>query len=68
MKAVRREEVPVAIVGDGVEFRRQEIGGDLTVAPAISSRRLNHDVGKPSPQAARCDRSFQSHRTGTSRS
>lgn len=32
MKAVRREDVPVAIEGDGVEFRRQEIGGDLTVA------------------------------------
>ena len=28
MKAVRREDVPVAIEGDGVEFRRQEIGGD----------------------------------------
>jgi hypothetical protein len=32
MKAVAREDVPIAIEGDGVEFRRQEIGGDLTVA------------------------------------
>jgi hypothetical protein len=32
MKAVRREDAPVAIEGDGLEFRRQEIGGDLTVA------------------------------------
>jgi hypothetical protein len=32
MNAVRREDVPVAIEGDGLEFRRQEIGGDLTVA------------------------------------
>jgi hypothetical protein len=32
MQAVRREDVPVAIAGDGVEFRKQEIGGDLTVA------------------------------------
>jgi hypothetical protein len=32
MKAVKREDVPIAIEGDGVEFRRQEIGGDLTVA------------------------------------
>ena len=32
MKAVKREDVPVAIEGDGVELRMQEIGGDLTVA------------------------------------
>jgi len=32
MKAVRREDAPVAIEGDGLEFRRQEIGGNLTVA------------------------------------
>ena len=31
MNAVTREEVPVAIEGDGVELRRTEIGGDLTV-------------------------------------
>ncbi len=32
MNAVTRNEVPVAIEGDGVEFRRMEIGGDLSVA------------------------------------
>ena len=32
MNAVKREDVPVAIEGDGVELRMQEIGGDLTVA------------------------------------
>jgi hypothetical protein len=32
MNAVRREDVPVAIEGDGVELRKQEIGGNLTVA------------------------------------
>jgi hypothetical protein len=32
MKAVRREEVPMAIEGDGLEFRKQEIGGDMSVA------------------------------------
>jgi hypothetical protein len=32
MKAVRREEVPMAIEGDGLEFRKQELGGDMSVA------------------------------------
>src|SRR3954468_18384904 len=32
MNAVGRKDAPVAIEGDGLEFRRQEIGGDLTVA------------------------------------
>jgi hypothetical protein len=32
MNAVKREDVPVAIEGDGVELRMQEIGGNLTVA------------------------------------
>ena len=32
MKAVARTEAPVAIEGDGVEFRKQAIGGGMTVA------------------------------------
>ena len=32
MKAVARTEAPVVIEGDGVEFRKQEIGGGMTVA------------------------------------
>jgi hypothetical protein len=32
MKAFRREEVPIAIEGDGLEFRKDEIGGDMSVA------------------------------------
>ncbi len=32
MRGVTREEVPVAIEGDGLEFRLQDIGGDLSVA------------------------------------
>ncbi len=32
MRAISREEAPVAIEGDGLEFRRQEIGGGMTTA------------------------------------
>lgn len=32
MKAVARAEAPIAIEGDGIEFRRQEIGGGMSVA------------------------------------
>jgi hypothetical protein len=32
MTAITRLEAPVAIEGDGVELRMQEIGGDLTAA------------------------------------
>ena len=32
MRGVKREEVPVVIEGDGLEFRFQDIGGDLSVA------------------------------------
>lgn len=32
MKAVTRTEAPVAIEGDGVEFRTQQIGGGMSVA------------------------------------
>ncbi len=32
MKAIARTEAPVAIEGDGVEFRKEPIGGGMTVA------------------------------------
>lgn len=32
MKGISRFEAPVAIGGDGIEFRRQEIGGGMSVA------------------------------------
>ncbi len=32
MQAVSRDEAPIAIEGDGVEFRKQEIGGGMSVA------------------------------------
>ncbi len=32
MNSVTREDTPIAIEGDGVEFRKQEIGGNLSVA------------------------------------
>lgn len=32
MQSIRRDDAPVKIEGDGVEFRAAEIGGDLTVA------------------------------------
>ena len=32
MYALTREETPIAIEGDGVDLRKQEIGGELTVA------------------------------------
>lgn len=32
MIAVQRDDVPVAVEGDGVELRKKAIGGDMTVA------------------------------------
>ncbi|UFQ13982.1 MULTISPECIES: hypothetical protein [Streptomyces] len=32
MKATKRDDIPVAIEGDGVELRVQDIGGDMSVA------------------------------------
>jgi hypothetical protein len=32
MIAVERQDVPVAVDGDGVQLRKQAIGGDMTVA------------------------------------
>lgn len=32
MKAITRTEAPVAIEGDGVEFRKQEIGGGMSAS------------------------------------
>lgn len=32
MTAITRQQAPVAIEGDGVELRSQEIGGDMTAA------------------------------------
>ena len=59
MKAVRREDVPVAIEGDGLEFRRQEIGGDLTVAFVHVPK--GTDLGRRLPV---CRRTSVSARTG----
>ena len=32
MKAIWREDAPMAIEGDGLEFRKQELGGGMTAA------------------------------------
>lgn len=32
MRAVTRAEAPIAIEGDGIEFRKREIGGGMSVA------------------------------------
>lgn len=32
MKAIRQEDAPIAIEGDGVDFRVQELGGGISVA------------------------------------
>ena len=60
MKAISRAEAPVAIEGDGVELRMQELGGGMSDgvrAPAQGRR----------PQARRwpdCRMTYASARTG----
>ena len=68
MAATTRQHTSIAIAGDGIELRMQEIGGEMTVAFAPYLVTRGQDGSRESEPSAGCERSDQvwRHRSAVS--